>query len=166
MIRILGGSVLLIRMVSLNDIDTLVKVRFDYFTAENWELSLEQQDIIEACLRKYYSEHLNTDFFADFAEDSHEIVSVAFLAISARPANLSFPTGKIGTILNVLTYPEHRRKGYATCTMNALMDEARRQDLSYIELSSSESGKLLYQKLGFVESLKSEHFTEMKLSLL
>jgi len=153
-------------MASLNDIDTLVKARFDYFAAENWQVSLEQREAIETNLREYYSKYLNTGFFATLAEEDGEITSVAFLAISTRPANLSFPTGKIGTILNVLTYPEYRKRGYATSTMGALIFEARNQNVSYIELLSSESGKSLYQKLGFVESVKSEHFIDMKLSLL
>ena len=153
-------------MASLNDIDTLVKVRFDYFAAENLEVSTEQHRIIENNLRQYYSKYLNTDFYAAFVEIDNEIVSVAFLAVSNKPANLSFPTGKTGTIFNVLTYPEYRNRGYATSIMKLLLDEAKKQDLSYVDLSSSESGKSLYQKLGFKESKPSAHFTNMKLSLL
>ena len=155
-----------IRMASMNDFETFIKVRFDYFTAENWKVSVEQREIIESNLRQYYSAYLNTDFFAAFAEENNEIASVAFLAISRKPANLSFPTGKIGTILNVLTYPQYRKKGYATGAMNALICEAKRRNLSYLELSSTESGKSLYKKLGFIDSLPSENFTDMKLSLL
>jgi ribosomal protein S18 acetylase RimI-like enzyme len=149
----------------LDDIDKLVKVRFDYFAAEKWEVSALQRETIEASLRQYYSEYLNSDFFAAFAEEGDEVASVAFLAISRKPANLSFPTGKTGTILNVLTYPEYRGKGYATKAMSSLIYVAEKQNLSYIELSSSESGKALYKKLGFVESSKSEGFTQMKLLL-
>lgn len=157
-----------VKMASLNDIDKLVKVRFDYFSAENWEVSPEQYIVIESNLRQYYIKRLNTDFFAAFIEIDSEIASVAFLAVAEKPANLSFPTGKTGTILNVLTYPKHRRKGYATSIMNALIEEAKRQDLSYIELTASESGKQLYHKLGFKEKEKAanSHFTGMKLSLL
>jgi len=155
-----------IRIASLDDIDNLVKVRFDYFAAENWAVSSEEHDIIENNLRQYYSKYLNTDFYATLVEVDNKIASVAFLAISAKPANLSFPTGRTGTVLNVLTYPENRKKGYATNTLNALIDEAKKQGLSYVELSASESGKPLYQKLGFRESKSLGHFTEMKLSLL
>ena len=153
-------------MACLDDLDDLVKVRFDYFAAERWEVSPEQHEIIEKNLRQYYSKYLNTDFYAAFVEVDNEIASVAFLAISNKPASLSFPTGRTGTVLNVLTYLKYRKKGYATSTMNLLLDEAKKQGLSYVELSASESGKLLYQKLGFKESKSSAHFTEMKLSLL
>ena len=155
-----------VRMASLADIETLVKVRFDYFSTEKWEVSSEQRDLIENNLRQYYAKHLGSDFFAAFVEVASQVVSVAFLSITNLPANLSFPTGKTGTILNVLTYPEYRKKGYATSTMNMLLDEAKTQGLSYVELSASESGKPLYQKLGFEESRPSTHFTKMKLGLV
>jgi len=73
-------------------------------------------------------------------------------------------TGKTGMILNVLTCLEYRRMGYAAVAMNLLIEKARQQDLSYIELSASELGKLLYKKLGFQES-ESSHFTQMKMFL-
>ena len=154
-----------VRMAALNDIDSLIKVRFDYFAAEVWQLTSEQHEVIENSLRQYYPKHLNIDFFAAFVEAGSEIASAAFLAISEKPANLSFPTGKVGTVLNVFTYPEYRKKGYASSTMNALICEAKKQNLSYIELSASQSGKPLYEKLGFKE-ITSGHFTDMKLSLL
>jgi len=156
----------LIRMASLNDIDTLVKVRFDYFAAEKWVVSSEQYAIIEKNLRLYFLKRLNTDFFAAFVDVDAKVASVAFLAISHLPASLSFPTGRTGTVYNVLTYPEYRKRGYATSTMNLLLEESKKQNLSYVDLSSSESGKPLYQKLGFNELKPNEHFTEMRKSML
>jgi predicted GNAT family acetyltransferase len=153
-------------MATYEDINTLIKLRFDYFAAEKWELTNDKRNLISSQLHQYYSKHLNLDFFAAFVEDdSKNIVSTAFLVIFEKPANLSWPTGKTGMILNVLTHPEYRKKGYATDTMNLLIEEAKQQNLSYIELSASELGKSLYKKLGFQE-LGSSHFTEMKMSLL
>lgn len=154
-----------IRMATVNDVKNLIKARFDYFEAERWEVSPEQHSVIKSNLLQYFTKHLNIDFFAAIAEENDKIISLAFLSISEKPANLSFPTGKIGTILNVLTYPEYRKKGFATQTLGLLIAEAKRQNLSYIELSASESGKPLYQKIGFRE-IKSSHFTEMKMSLI
>jgi GNAT superfamily N-acetyltransferase len=155
------------RMANINDIDVLIKIRFEYFTAENWEVNNEKRETISSRLHLYYSKHINLDFFAAFVEDDFgNIVSTSFLAISEKPANIfSFPTGKTGTILNVFTYPKYRRVGYATMTLNLLIEEAKRQNLSYLELSASDSGKPLYKKLGFQELIHS-HFTEMKMSLL
>lgn len=155
-----------VRMATLKDVDALIKARFDYFAAEKWALSNEEKTMISTQLEQYYPEHLNHDFFAAFVEDDNEkIVSTAFLVIAEKPANLSWPTGKTGMILNVLTYPEYRKMGYATNTMSLLIEEAKRKNLSYIELSASHLGKPLYKKLGFQE-LESSDFTDMKLYLL
>lgn len=106
---------------------------------------------------------MNLDFYAALVEDDGRIVSSAFLVISEMPANTHCPTGKYGKILNVHTFEQYRRKGYAAAAMNLLIEEAKRQDLSYIELSASEMGKALYEKLGFKESYNS--YVPMKLKL-
>lgn len=152
-----------VRMAALEDMDLLTQGRFDYFEAEKWTVTAEKYSMIKINLRQYYHEHLNDDFFAALVENENRVVSMAFLAISEKPANLAFPNGRMGTILNVLTYPEYRKKGYATQALKVLLEEAKRQNLSYIELSASKSGKPLYRKLGFKE--KPASFTDMRLFL-
>jgi ribosomal protein S18 acetylase RimI-like enzyme len=153
-------------MANLNDITKLIKVRFDYFATENWEVTNEISEQIHTQLQSYYSKHMNDDFFAAFVEDEDgNVVSTAFLVIVEKPANLSWPTGKTGTILNVLTYSDYRNKGYATMALNLLIDIAKKQDVSFIDLSASELGRSLYKKLGFQEK-GSSHFTEMRKYLL
>ncbi|MEA4831324.1 MAG: hypothetical protein VB118_01750 [Oscillospiraceae bacterium] len=97
-----------VRLADNHDIESLIKARFSYFEAEKWEVTTKQQSEIENQLRQYFLKHLCVDFFASIVEDDSILASVAFLAISEIPANLSTPTGKIGTVLNVLTYPEYR----------------------------------------------------------
>lgn len=155
----------IIRLATLSDIDILVKVRFDYFASESWAVSPEQRKKIERSLRRYYANSLGADFIAAFAEAGDELAAVAFLAITELPANLSFPTGRKGTLLNVLTYPQYRKNGYAKRIITMLIDEAKGRDVSYIELSASEQGRPLYQSLGFAAAQKREHFTEMRLSI-
>ena len=154
-----------VKFATADDIDRLINARFDYLTIDDPEIAPEQRAVIELNLRQYILKRINTDFFAAIVEENDSIVSLAFLAISEGPANLSFPTGKTGTIFNVLTYPEYRRKGFATMVMHALIEEGKRQNLSYIELSATESGKPVYEKLGFLVKDPSSH-TDMKLSLL
>ena len=153
-----------IRLASVDDIENLIKVRFDYFDIEKWEVSAIQHIEIENSLREYFTKYLNTDFFAAFVEVEDKIASVAFLSISYKPANLSFPTGKTGTIFNVLTYPKYRKNGYATTIMNFLLDIAKTKNLSYVDLTATKLGKPIYEKLGFTE--EESKYTKMKLSLL
>lgn len=153
-------------MADINDIEKLIQLRFDYFATENFEITDENEKLIKKQLIDYFPEHINRDFFVALVEDEKgNILSCAFLVINDKPANSNFPTGKTGLLLNVLTYSGHRLQGYARNNIEKLILIAKSQNLSYIELSSSEMGKPLYQKLGFSEPQVS-HFTSMKLNLL
>lgn len=108
-----------VRLANLDDMDKLIKVRFDYFSAEGSALTDEQKDKMSTQLQEYYSKHLNQDFFAALIEDElGNVLSSAFMVVFEKPANLSWPTGKTGLILNVFTYPPYRKMGYATSTLS------------------------------------------------
>ena len=154
-----------VKIATANDIQMLIKSRFDYFAIEEWEVTTEQKFIIESSLQQYFLKRLNDSFFAAFIEADNKIASLAFLAISETPANPFSPTGKSGTIYNVLTYPEYRKKGYATKVMSKLIEEAKRQNLPHLQLLSSELGKPLYEKLWF-QIVEPSRFVSMRLSLI
>lgn len=151
-----------IRFALLKDIDTLMKVRFDFLANFKEVLAPDEKKAISLQLRSYYKKHLNRNFFAVLAEKEGEVISAAFLVIYEKPANPWFKTGKTATLLNVLTYPEHRKKGYAAKVIKLLIEKAKQLNVSYIDLSASEIGRPLYEELGFAE-VRS---TEMRLRLM
>jgi len=139
------------RVKFIVDIDTLVKLRFDYISTEK-ELSVEEKATLEPKLREYFKEYVSQENFTAYAmEIDGEIVSVAFLIIDERPPGLNNPNSRYGTIMNVFTYPEHRGKGYATSLMNFLIVDADNIFVSVLDLYSTKAGKRLYEKLGFKE---------------
>ena len=151
------------RTATKSDINKLLKLRIDYLTADKGYLSNDEKEAVLRQLKVYYSKNIGNSFVAALAEKEGEIIATAFLAISEKPANPAFITGKIGTVLNVFTYPEHRRQGVATTLLNTIIEISKQKDLSFIELSATESGKPLYEKLGFL--VKQSNYTEMKLTL-
>lgn len=153
-----------IRKATLKDIDLLIRLRFDYLLVDRGSLTTEEKEIIRSQLISYYTKHINTSFIAILAEMDDTVVSTAFLAISEKPANPAFITGKTGTLLNVFTYPEYRRKGFATQVISQIIEEAKLSGVSSIDLSASPEGKPLYEQLGFTEP-KSK-YTPMKLQLI
>ena len=154
-----------VHFANISDINGLVNVRFDYFKAENKLCTARDKELITSQLLNYYPKHINHDFFASIANESTgRIISSAFLVIVEKPANLSFITGKTGIILNVLTLPEYRRKGYAEAAVKQLISKAKEYNLSYLELSATDMGKPLYEKLGF-GTVKNENYTNMRLNL-
>lgn len=152
-----------IRKAVPDDMDKLIKLRIDYLTIDMGGLKAEDEAVIKSQLVNYIAKNINQTFIAYFAEVDKKVVSTAFLAISEKPANPHFITGKTGTLLNVLTYPEYRRKGLASKVIKRIIEEARQLGVSYIELSASEEGKPVYEKLGFSE-IKSK-YTAMRLQL-
>lgn len=135
---------------TIQDIDDLIKFRIDFLTDEYGPLPSANEEEIREQLKYYFIKHIRLgDFIAFFAKENGEIVSGAFLAIQERPANPFFISGITGTLLNVLTYPEYRRKGIATEVLLALIQDAQNHDVMSIDLFATEDGKQLYEKLGF-----------------
>jgi len=154
-----------VRLAGSADIDTLIRARADFFATQGWELDSRQLVEQRAQWSSYISEQLGESLVAALVTDTaDEVISVAFLAISERPATLTCPTGKLGTILNVFTYPEHRRHGHSRVALELLIAEARIRGLSRLELSASRLGEGVYRQLGFAEV--SSEYLPMRLSLL
>lgn len=156
-----------VRIAAREDIPALVRLRLDFFDDDpHMAVTGEMRARITAQLESYYERHLNRDFFAALAiADDGKIAAVSFLVIHEKPANYRFPTGKTGEILNVFTYIEYRFNGYATAALKALIDKAREEKASVVELRATRSGKPVYEKLGFEEA-HSAHSTEMVLKLV
>lgn len=155
---------IIIRKARISDLDTLVELRLSYLHEDLGQLSADVEEKVITQLKEYVSKYINSIFFAFFAETDGKIVSTAFMAIADRPANPFMLTGRTALVQNVFTCPEYRRRGIATLVLQELIAEAKRQNVSYIELSATADGKPVYQKLGFVE--KQSKYTEMKLQLV
>ncbi|MDR1002802.1 MAG: GNAT family N-acetyltransferase [Oscillospiraceae bacterium] len=139
-----------LRTASADDIDLLIKLRIDYLHEDFGAISESDFRKITSQLGQYYAEYLAKDeFSAVIGELDGEVVSCAFLAVSVKPGNPSFPNGRTGTVLNVLTYPDYRHRGFGRQTMEFLLKEARRLRLDHLSLSATEDGRWLYEKLGF-----------------
>lgn len=139
-----------IRKANLDDIELLKTLRFAYLREDYGVLCESDEDLIRAQLGDYFSRHIGSwDFAAILAEVDGKIAGCAFLVACEKPANPSFVGGKTGTLLNVLTYPEYRRRGVASQVISALIKEAKTMGLSQLELSATEDGKPLYEKFGF-----------------
>lgn len=154
---------LVVRAATINDLKTLVKIRLVFLEDSFRKLTDNEVNSISAQLNTYYEEHLGSDMVAVLACLGTEVISCAFLVIDERPVNLSFPTGRIGTILNVYTKPEWRSNGLASKVLNRLLAIAQEQKISRIGLKATKLGLPLYQKFGF-QKIGDEHI-HMELSL-
>ena len=71
--------------------------------------------------------------------------------ILPRPLNISaIGKGRQGTIVNVFTEPEWRRRGVAALLLEEIIKWSRKERLDRLVLHASEEGRALYDRLGFV----------------
>ena len=144
------------------DTETLVKMRLSYLKEDNGSLDFEGLAAIKKELPGYFHAHLNKDLLAYVIRDGQAIVSCAFLLIVEKPMSPAFINGRTGIILNVYTCPAYRRRGYARIIMEALLMEAKKKEISVIELKATEDGYPLYCSVGFMEDISKYHIMKWK----
>jgi N-acetylglutamate synthase-like GNAT family acetyltransferase len=143
---------LVYRKMGENDLEIFIKLRLDFLFEMNKDLTEKNKVIIMDSLKNYYIKYLlENKFIGIICEYDNTVVSTAFLAISEKPANYNFSNGKVGTLLNVYTYPEYRKNGISTEIMERIIKEAKEQNVSEIELLATNDGEKLYYKFGFTE---------------
>ena len=90
---------MVIRKVSIDDVEILIRLRMDYLIEDRGVISPEDSAKIKAQLKDYFQEHISDGtFIGAVAENKGELLSAAYLAISEKPANPAFITGKTGTL--------------------------------------------------------------------
>lgn len=148
-----------IRRATAEDIELLIGIRIEFIRESNGgALDVEREQLLRDSLAGYFKEHINRDFRAELALDGGKAVAAVFFCILEKPANMTYPDGREGVILNVYTNPEYRKKGLATRLLEKIMEEADSQKLFSCELIATDMGRPLYEKLGF----KKIHGTYMK----
>ena len=142
---------------TIEDIGVLTDLRIAYLNEDLGVISNENLELMQASLPSYYEKHLNKDLMAYVARDEMDIVSCAFLLIVEKPMSPSFFTGKTGTVLNVYTKPDYRKKGYAKKLITTMLEDAKAEGLSIIELKATEDGYSLYKSVGFEDVVARYH---------
>ncbi len=145
-----------VEKADLKDIDELVQLRLEYLTEDYGNLTDSQTEKIKSQLPVYYQKHLNKDLFV-YTVKSERIISCCFLLISEKPANPAFISGRTGTVLNVYTKPEFRRKGIAGTIMKSLIADAQKMKLDFVELKATDDGYNIYKSVGFKDVFSEYH---------
>ena len=89
-------------------------------------------------------------------------VSCAFFLIVEKPMSPAFINGRTGMVLNAYTCPSYRRRGCAKIIMEVLLSEAKKMEISVIELKATEDGYPLYRSVGFEDDGSKYHIMRWK----
>jgi len=144
---------LVYRKLCNNDMELFIKLRLDFINEFHKDVDVIEKDKLRNSLKNYFERHIeNNDFIGIVCEYNGMVISVAYLIIGEWPPNRTFINGKIAILLNVYTYPEYRKNGIGTNVIKKIIEEAKKQNVSIINLLATEDGETVYKKAGFIET--------------
>ena len=138
-----------IRVATADDIDEAVKLRIEYLDSVSPDIDRAKRENTYEINRSYLKEHLGKDCIVTLAECDGKTVSSVYLNIYKRAGNYRMPDGVFGEIYGVYTAPEYRRRGFAGKAILLAVSEAQKMGVVNFKLDASESGRHLYEELGF-----------------
>jgi GNAT superfamily N-acetyltransferase len=141
------------RKLNQEDLNLFIKLRLDFIYEFHKDVDENEKCKLETALKNYFEKHIDSnDFIGVICEYDDKVISAAYLIIDEWPPNRKFINGKIGTLLNVFTYLEYRKNGFETSVLKRIIEEAKKQNVSIIDLLATDDGESVYKKLGFIET--------------
>ncbi|MDD6405988.1 MAG: GNAT family N-acetyltransferase [Clostridiales bacterium] len=138
------------RVTDANDIDMLMDVRLSMLRIVN-DLPADYifDDELVVSSRRYFLEGDQTTVVA--VDDGRCVACASMSYIEIMPT-FSHPSGKRAHLMNVYTEESYRRRGIARQLVNMLIEDARAHGATEISLDATESGRPLYESMGFKAS--------------
>lgn len=106
-------------------------------------------EVLEKESRDYFAAGDQTTILAI---EQGQVIGCATLCYIRMMPTFSHPTGKRAHLMNVYTREQYRRQGIAARMVEMLIQEARGRGVTEISLDATESGRPLYERLGFTSS--------------
>jgi len=133
------------------DIDLLTETRVQVLRAANgFDESVDMGHVAEAA-RAYYLESIeNGSHAAWLVLDGEKFVGAGGVSFYRVMPTYSNPSGWKAFIMNIYTHPDYRGRGVAYRTLDLLVQEARGRGITSISLETTDMGRPLYEKYGFV----------------
>ena len=140
-----------IRQINTQDIPALVRFRIKLFQEMGLLTSLEEEkSLSQACLEYFKTAIMKNEFFAWIAEVNAAIIATSGLVFLQKPPSPNNLSGKEAYIMNLYTLPEWRKRGIGSKLFQYLLDYALENRISLIRLHTTEVGRSIYEKFGFV----------------
>jgi GNAT superfamily N-acetyltransferase len=149
------------RRATLSDLEELVQLRLQLFH-ETGEFAgdVPPPEVVEATYL-YLQQSLPTELFlAWVAEAEGRIIGISGLIFFQKPPTAKNISGLEAYVMNMYTLPEWRGRGVAFSLFQEILRHVQTTPAKRIWLRTTDDGRYLYEKLGFVYTKD-----EMELSL-
>ena len=139
------------RKATADDIELLMSLREEMLRIVNGLPEDHRfSDAMTENSRRYF---LEGDQTTVIALDNGKATACASISYIEVMPTFSHPTGKRAHIMNVYTNAAYRRQGIAQKLVNMLTAEAAERGVTEIGLDATDSGRPLYEALGFTASV-------------
>lgn len=138
------------RIADDNDIELLMDIRLEMLRIVN---NLTDDYVFSGEIRDESRNYfLSGDQTTVLAFDGEKVTGCATMSYIYMMPTYSHPSGKRGHLMNVYTKEEYRRLGIGRKMVEMLISDAKEKGATEISLDATESGRPLYESLGFVMS--------------
>ena len=139
-----------IKIATKDDIEDMMSSRLEMLKVVN-NLP-EDYKYTDEMIKKSRDYFLNGNHLSVLAYDEGEVIGCASMSFIRIMPTFDHPTGKRAHLMNVYTRSEYRRQGIARKMVGLLIDESWKAGATEISLDATESGRPLYESMGFVDS--------------
>ncbi|MCB2306628.1 GNAT family N-acetyltransferase [Clostridium estertheticum] len=140
----------MIRMATIDDIDSLVKLRIKLLKEANSNIENYDWDKYAEVLKKFYYDSLpNRKIIAFLAVIEGNIVAISMICLYNITPSLYNLDGKMALLTDMYTTLQYRNKGYGISLLNDIMEYVKNMGYGKVVLNATESGRKLYEKYGF-----------------
>ena len=144
------------RKATTDDLDILTKTRIEVLRAANGLDDNTNMSRVEKETRAYYENALeNGSHTAYLVFDGDVFIGAGGISYYTVMPTFHNPTGRKAYIMNMYTRPDYRRRGIAAKTLDLLIQDAKKRNITFISLEATDMGRKLYERYGFV-SMTSE----------
>lgn len=140
------------KKAALEDINLLTKTRIKVLRAANQLSDEADMHEVEKESYLYYQKALHEgSHIAYLVFDGEYFVGTGGVSFFQVMPTYHNPSGKKAYIMNMYTDPEYRRRGIAIKTLDLLIKDTRNKGITAISLETTDLGRPLYEKYGFVK---------------
>lgn len=138
------------RRATIADTEIIADHRYLMFA----EMGMDEDQLAKARVHyvPWLAERLSNGIYTGILTEHNQAVIAGagmWVGMGAPLPNLASSDHRRASIVNVYTYPDHRRKGLARELMKQLLDIAREEGYPVITLHASDAGRPLYESMGF-----------------
>lgn len=132
-------------------IDDFWRLRIDLFEELGEVSKYEDFSKLKSATKQYFLSHINKDLICWGMFQKEKLVAIGSLCLFTRIPYKENLSGLEGYILNIYTSHQFRKHGFANHILDEIIEFARKNSIKRLWLNSSEQGKKLYAKRGFIK---------------